>query len=73
MSLQGWVDMYCECGVGLFQPVYKLAWHEQHGTTQKPEGWTCIGCGKRSDNNAMIRRVKTRNLSEKIRELEEQL
>ena len=73
MSLIGWQDLHCECGGKHFQQAYMLAWHEQHGTTSKPDGWICSECGKRSDNNRMIRRVKERNLKTKIKELEDQL
>jgi len=73
MSLQGWTDLHCECGNKHFQQAFLLAWHESNGTTAKPDGWTCTGCGKRSDHAAMIRQVKTRNLQNKIREMEEQI
>ena len=73
MSLIGWQDMSCECGSKHFQQIYTMAWHEQYGTTSKLEGLICIDCGKRTDNNRMIRRVKERNLKTKIKELEDQL
>mgnify|MGYP001568129904 CR=1 FL=1 len=69
MSLQGWVDVHCECGNRYFQQVFQIAWHEQHGTTTKPDGFTCTGCGKRTDHARMIREVKQRNLQRKMDEL----
>jgi len=72
LSLQGWVDLHCECGNKHFQQAYQLAWHESHGTTSKADGWTCTGCGKRTDNARMIRGIKERNLQRKIDELREE-
>jgi len=72
MSLQGWEPLVCECGNKYFQQAVSLIWHEGQGTTVKPDGFTCTGCGKRSDTAPMISRIKQQNLQRKIDELEAQ-
>lgn len=73
MSLQGWQTMVCECGNRFFHQVFVLSWHENQGTSTKPDGWSCTGCGKRSDTAKMINVAKQKQLHNKIQELQEQL
>ena len=73
MSLHGWTDLICECGNKIFQQAYTIAWHENQGTTPKPNGWTCTGCGRRSDTAKMVAVAKQKQLQTKIAELQEQL
>ena len=72
MSLEGWKDLTCACGNKHFQQAVTLIWHESNGTTVKPDGFVCTGCGRRSDSAAMISRAKQQNLQRKIDELEAQ-
>ena len=73
MSLQGWQPLVCDCGNKFFQQAYTLAWHESQGTTLQPAGYTCTGCGKRSDTAKMINKAKQQNLEAKIQELQGEL
>lgn len=73
MSLVGWQDLVCTCGNLHFHQAFTLGWHEQHGTTARPDGWVCTGCGLRSNNAKMISIIKERNLQTKIKELQDQL
>jgi len=73
MSLQGWQPLSCECGNKFFQQAHTLAWHESQGTSLQPAGYTCTGCGKRSDTAKMINVAKQRNLQSKMDELKEQM
>ena len=72
MSLEGWADLVCECGNKFFNPVVTLGWHESQGMTVRQDGYTCTGCGKRSDTAPMVLRLKERNLQRKIDELQAQ-
>lgn len=72
MSLRGWEDLTCACGNKYFNPVVTLGWHESQGMTVRQDGYTCTGCGKRSDTAPMINQLKQRALQEKIAELEAQ-
>lgn len=72
MSLRGWEDLTCECGNKYFTPVVTLGWHESQGMTVRQDGYSCTGCGKRSDSAPMISALKERALQEKIAELQAQ-
>ncbi len=69
MSLEGWKDLKCECGGIHFQPTHKLSWHEGQGIVRKTDGEVCSTCGKRADNEKMIKTEKTKVLETKIAEL----
>lgn len=70
MTLAGWQPLSCDCGNDCFQQAFKLTWHESQGMTSVPFGWTCIGCGKRSDTAKMINVAKRQNAAAKIAELQ---
>ena len=72
MSLQGWQKLICECGNEHFQQAFVISWHEQHGTATKPDGWTCVKCGKRSDQAKMINHAQAKILENRISELKAQ-
>lgn len=69
MSLEGWKDLHCECGSSHFQPTHRLSWHEGQGIVRKTDGEVCSACGKRADNERMLKVVKTKALELKIEEL----
>ena len=70
MSLQGWINLSCDCGNEHFQQAYRITWHESNGTATKPDGHVCTGCGKRSDTGRMISRAKQIVLERRISELQ---
>lgn len=72
MSLKGWQTLTCPCGNKFFSPVVTLGWHESQGITVRQDGYSCTGCGKRSDTAPMISLLQERALQEKIEELKAQ-
>ena len=73
MSMEGWQPLACDCGSQEFTQVARLSFHETQGSSSRPDGWQCAGCGKRAPMSAMVERAKRLSLQKKIEELNGQL
>ena len=73
MSLLGFQTLHCpKCDKTNVSPVGELTWQEGKGQTFRPLGYLCVTCQTKFDTEGAIKKLKTKELAEKIKELEAQ-
>lgn len=73
MSIRGWEELSCKCGGKDFVPVYHLQFQKGLGTSQRPDGFYCIGCNQKADQARMVTEANKREAERQIKDLEAQL
>lgn len=71
MSLLGFQTLHCpSCDKTAVHQVGELCWQEGKGQSFRPLGYQCIACNVKFDTEGAIKKLKTKELEEKIKELE---
>lgn len=73
MALLGFQTLHCPtCSKTHVVSVGELVWQEGKGQAIRVTGYYCISCMKPFDTEGAIKTVKTKELTDKIKELEAQ-
>lgn len=54
MTISEWTVLRCDCKGDLFEPIVRLKYKKEGGTTSEPAGHKCVACGAVVDNAYMI-------------------
>ena len=71
MSMLGFQTLHCpKCDKTKVTVAYELVWQEGKGQAQRQVGYVCHFCSLPFDSEGAIKKIKQKELQEKIKELE---
>jgi hypothetical protein len=71
MSLLGFQTLHCpKCDKTVLTQIGELVWQEGKGQSFRPLGWNCVWCHEKFDTEGAIKKIKSKELEDKIAELQ---